>query len=290
MAAAVSRRAARGRSPRRGERARTRSSSPRRRSSSRSWSRPAPAAAAARGADPARRARLVGEGHGRAARDQRRLRSTARSSARGRRCKEHLPEQRSEWAPGTDASAAERAAHPALHRRQRARRRSTRSPRLMRADAALLDAAGAGPVRRPRRDRRLLDRGRVRRPETFGGFRCVVDAREPPAGGRRTTCSRPETARYRADGRRRAADRGRARSPRSSRSTRTCSPRSGSRPRSDGPRACPGLRAAHAHDRAGRRARRSPTADWPDAIVLVERGEARARWPRRLRRRFAAAT
>ena len=140
-------------------------------------------AAPARRADPARRARLA-----RAA-TRRELLETTEASVncalqRARAgLKEHLPRARGEWA--ADGSAAERRAACALHRGLP--RRATREAlaALMHEDAALLDAARAGHVRRARHDRRLLGGGRLRRRRGLRrASRCLRHARQPPARGR----------------------------------------------------------------------------------------------------------
>ena len=131
-----------------------------------------------------------------------------RAPARARRrCKEHLPERRLEWARA-GASAAERALLAALRRGQRARRRR----RARRADArgrALLDAARARALGGPRRRSSAVWIEGGFGTEEFGRLPLRRDAR--PTGSPRspTTCASPGDDDVPRDGARRAADRGR---------------------------------------------------------------------------------
>ena len=110
--------------------------------------------------------------------------------------KEHLPERRAEWAPGADPDRGRaRAARP-LRRGQRPRRRA-RHRRAHARGLDVVDAAGARPLARARRDRGGLGRGRhghrgVRRASAA----CVTSANLQPA----VACylKRPGETEYRA--------------------------------------------------------------------------------------------
>ena len=182
----------------------------------------------------------------------------------------HLPERRLEWAPGTDPTAAER---ELLARYVDAHERADLDAlaATMRADAPLLDAAAARPVPRPRRGLRLLGLGRFRDRGLPDPLR--DRPREPPAGGGVLRGAAGDRA-LRADGARRAADRGRAdrgdhhlREPdvRAARAARVGLMRPFAGPLPAGfrrRRLILPARAALALEPAG----------WEEALVLVERG------------------
>ena len=149
---------------------------------------PAPAAAAAGGADAARRPRLDGRGDARRCSRRASPRSTARSSAPGRRCgnacRSIAPSGRP---PGIRTGGTLRAA--ALHGGLGAHRHG-RAGRLAARGRGLRDAAAARDGPRTRRDHRTVEvgHGRTRRLESR------FDDRQPPAGDGRLLAPRGRTA------------------------------------------------------------------------------------------------
>ena len=146
-------------------------------------------AAAARRADPARRARLARAGLRRAARDHRGGASTRALQRARAGLKEHLP-ARARRVDGGGQRGGARAAR-ALHGGVRGGRRAAGSRRSCRG-RALLDAARAGRLRGPRDDRQRLDRGWLRHATEFGAVRCVLTrANRQPAVANYLQAARP---------------------------------------------------------------------------------------------------
>ena len=219
LAAAVSRRAAGGDPGRRG-RARRRGRGPRDDRARVHGRDPAPGAAPARGADPARHPRLAREGDGRrcSGRASRGVNSALQRARAG--LKEHLPEQRLEWAaPGSPEERALVARYIETHRDGGHRRSGRADPR----GRALLDAARGGALHRSRHDG--LGAG------SQGGFGdpgvrrlpAARDPRQPPAGARELRAHARARASFARSRSTCCASRA-ARSRRSSRSGRRCSP------------------------------------------------------------------
>ena len=179
---------------------------------------PAPAAAPARGADPARRARLAREGHRRAARDHRGLGQLRAAAGAG-------------GAEGAPARAAQRVgggrAAPPTARWSRATWRPPR-PATRRRCKALLPTTCASRCRPSRACTSGRDtivgcwvQGGFGDPERLGEFRCVLTRANRPARGRQLPRARPGEDTFARARARRADDRGRRRSPTSSRSRTT---------------------------------------------------------------------
>ena len=185
---------------------------------------PAPAAAPARGADPARRARVVGDRDRGHARTERAPRPTARSSAPARRCatarSRSARTRRSSSA--TTSSGCSRASWPPT--------RAATPPRPRRAAARghpRLDAAEPG-VASTARENVLPLIGKARRDGRRGALVPTRANRQPAAASYLRRPGRHRVARVQA---RRPALRAATGSPRSRRSARRCSAPSGSRRR-----------------------------------------------------------